>query len=124
MPSRRSNPKTTKWLTDSSHRARAPDRGSRGGRSPLRFHIARPCPAAITHGGSFPARSASRRRVTLSWRPPYPNLNGSHCHKLKRARRGPVQPRVERAGYAENDVPHPQVDFAFGFTNVKPPVNP
>src|SRR5207247_3264410 len=24
---------------------------------------------AITHGGSFPARSASRRRVTLSWRP-------------------------------------------------------
>src|SRR5438034_1311860 len=46
-----------------------PAGGVRGGRSPLRFHIARPCPAAITHGGSFPARSASRRRVTLSWRP-------------------------------------------------------
>src|SRR5262245_52311471 len=27
-------------------------------------------------------------------------------------------------GYAENDVPHPQLDFALGLTNVKPPVNP
>src|SRR5262245_11532469 len=27
-------------------------------------------------------------------------------------------------GYAENDVPHPQLDFALGLTNVKPPVSP
>src|SRR5262249_35831952 len=27
-------------------------------------------------------------------------------------------------GYAENDVPHPQLNFALGLTNVKPPVNP
>src|SRR5262245_13432334 len=33
-----------------------------------------------------------------------------------RAGRGP--------GYAENDVPHPQLDFALGLTNVKPPVSP
>ena len=27
-------------------------------------------------------------------------------------------------GYAENDVPHPQLDFALGLTKVKPPVSP
>ena len=27
-------------------------------------------------------------------------------------------------GYAENDVPQPQLDLALGLTNVKPPVSP
>src|SRR6185369_3670839 len=36
---------------------------------------------------------------------------------------GPV-PCGSGPGYAENDVPHPQLDFALGLTKVKPPVSP
>src|SRR5256885_1529079 len=48
---------------------------------------------------------------------------------VERARRrlGPGLPNFTSGQpplYAENEVPHPQDDFALGFTNVKPPVSP
>src|SRR5437870_9171795 len=48
-------------------------------------------------------------------------------HALLKMRTGPPPGpfRVARGpGYAENEVPHPQLDFAWGLTKVKPPVNP
>jgi hypothetical protein len=49
----------------------------------------------------------------------------THVQKCQRARlTGPVGVAVASPGYAENDVPHPQLDLALGFTNVKPLVNP
>jgi len=87
-------------------RARAPAGGVRGGRSPFAPHRP-PLPAAITHGGSFPARSASRRRVTLSWRHP---LSETLTARTPQTKTGPSWARstsCRAAGYAENDVPHP-----------------
>src|SRR5262245_26823867 len=58
---------------------------------------------------------------------PLEHLEGVHEPPHK-TRNGPLWARsrlpARARRYAENEVPQPQLDFAFGFTNVKPPVRP
>ena len=54
-------------------------------------------------------------------------IHSPPLHALPKMRTGPPPGPFSEArgpGYAENDVPHPQLDFALGLTNVKPPVSP
>src|SRR5262249_12994368 len=62
--------------------------------------------------------SAAVRRLRRNFYAACPPL------KTPRARRTGPFIRSRARDQAENEVPHPQDDFAFGFTNVKPPVSP
>ena len=100
---------------------------ARGGLENLRLALRR---RALVEIGMTAARELVELTLELGSVDGEPSRQPEHLeviHPLPKMRTGPPPGPfgVGRGpGYAENEVPHPQLDFAWGLTKVKPPVNP